>query len=117
MLIMSKNKFNIGDIIENIVGTQRYVIVNIDKEYEVYICVDALCGRGITGVIYKEYHPDFYGWAHEKDFKLYKGNQLPLVDDKYVEEYNLPKEWSWTSNLKREIPMDMLNFGQYADAC
>ena len=97
---MSKSKFNIGDYIESNSGTQRYIIVDIDETNEVYICVDALCARGALGILYNRNYKDFIGWGQEEDFKLYTGEQLPVVADKYVDEYNLPNEWRW-SNYKK----------------
>ena len=87
--------FKIGDHIESNIGTQEYIIVDIDEVNKIYICVDALCGRkGKRGIFSKTSH-NFIGWAHEKDFNICKRNRLPIVDDKYVDEYNLPQEWKY----------------------
>lgn len=94
---MSKHKFNIGDYIESDSGTQRYIIVDIDETNEVYICVDAFCARGVRGILYNRSYTDFIGWAQEDDFKLYDEGQLPIVADKYVDDYNLPDGWRYSN--------------------
>lgn len=88
---MNNHKFNIGDIIENGYGTQKYLIIDIDEANEIYICVDALCGRGIRGIYYNRNYEDFIGWAQEEDFKKYIGKVLPIIDYRVIEEYKWSK--------------------------
>lgn len=76
---MSKHKFNIGDYIESDSGTQRYIIVDIDEANEIYICVDALCARGVLGILYNRNYKDFIGWAKKKILNFMMENNFLLL--------------------------------------
>ena len=96
-----EHKFKIGDCIQTTAEhghTQKYIIVDISYKYRQYVCVDAWGREGIRAI---QFQKDIPWGASEEEFELADiEKHPPFIYDPYIEEFNLPKEWSW-SNYKK----------------